>query len=88
MGYGNHSYPITDQEKTIVDCFDLPEYAGEFPGIIRAFAGHEWEEEKLIQYAQAVGNNASIKRMGFLTELFELPYLKFRVLQIQSNPNN
>lgn len=78
MGYGNHSYPITDREKTIIDCFDLPQYAGEFPGIIRAFVSNEWEEEKLIKYAQAVGNNAAIKRMGFLTELFELPYPKFR----------
>lgn len=78
MGYGNHSYPITDREKTIIDCFDLPQYAGEFPGIIRAFVSNEWEEEKLIKYAQSVGNNAAIKRMGFLTELFGLPYPKFR----------
>src|SRR5699024_1895889 len=48
MGYGNHSYPITDREKTIIDCFDLPQYAGEFPGLIRAFINHEWEEDKLI----------------------------------------
>lgn len=72
MGYGNHSYPITDQEKTIVDCFDLPEYAGEFPGIIRAFVNNDWNEGKLIDYAKAVDNKAAIKRMGFLAELFEL----------------
>lgn len=23
-GYGNHAYLVTDREKTIVDCFDLP----------------------------------------------------------------
>ncbi len=77
MGYGNHSYFITDREKTIVDCFDLPQYAGEFPGVIRAFVNNQWDEEKLIEYAQAVDNRAAIKRMGCLCELFDLPYAKF-----------
>lgn len=45
-GYGNHSYKITDREKTIIDCFDLPEYGGEFPGIIRAFVNNDWNEQK------------------------------------------
>ncbi len=76
MGYGNHSYLITDREKTIVDCFDLPEYGGEFPGIIRAFVTNEWNENQLIEYAEAVNNRAAIKRMGFLAELFELPLTK------------
>ena len=77
MGYGNHSYLITDREKTIIDCFDLPEYAGEFPGIIRAFINNDWDEEKLIDYAKAVNNNAAIKRIGYIAELFNLPMIKF-----------
>jgi predicted transcriptional regulator of viral defense system len=76
-GYGNHSYKITDREKTIVDCFDLPEYGGEFPGIIRAFAGNTWDEQKLIDYAGKVNNIAAIKRMGYCAELFELPLKEF-----------
>lgn len=76
-GYGNHSYRITDKEKTIVDCFDLPEYGGEFPGIIRAFATNSWVEQKLIDYAKIINNTAAIKRMGFCAELFELPIFKF-----------
>lgn len=76
-GYGNHSYKITDREKTIVDCFDLPEYGGEFPGIIRAFATQEWDEQKLISYAGKVNNFAAIKRMGFCVELLGLPLKKF-----------
>ncbi|MCO5249446.1 MAG: hypothetical protein M9887_10940 [Chitinophagales bacterium] len=76
-GYGNHSYFITNREKTIIDCFDLPQYAGEFPGIVRAFVNNGWEEKKLIEYAEVVGNKAAIKRMGYLCELFELPYLQF-----------
>lgn len=76
-GYGNHSYRITDREKTIVDCFDLPEYAGEFPGIIRAFAGNTWDEQKLINYAGKINNSAAIKRMGYLAELFDLELKDF-----------
>ena len=76
-GYGNHSYYITDREKTIIDCFDLPEYGGEFPGIIRAFVVNEWDEENLIQYATQVNNVAAIKRMGYLAELFDLPLKGF-----------
>jgi predicted transcriptional regulator of viral defense system len=76
-GYGNHTYRITDQEKTIIDCFDLPEYGGEFPGIIRAFAGNNWDEQKLIDYAIKVNNAAVIKRVGFCAELFALPVNRF-----------
>jgi len=76
-GYGNHSYKITDKEKTIMDCFDLPEYGGEFPGIIRAFATNNWDEQKLINYAGKVNNIAAIKRMGYCAELFGLPLEKF-----------
>jgi predicted transcriptional regulator of viral defense system len=76
-GHGNHSYKITDKEKTIIDCFDLPQYGGEFPGIIRAFVTNEWNEQKLIEYAAKVNNIAAIKRMGYLAELFELPLRNF-----------
>lgn len=72
-GYGNHSFLITDREKTIIDCFDLPQYAGEFPGVIKAFIKNDWNEDKLIEYAKAVNNKAAIKRMGFIAQNFNLP---------------
>jgi len=28
MGYGNEAFRITDLEKTLLDCFDLPQYSG------------------------------------------------------------
>jgi predicted transcriptional regulator of viral defense system len=76
-GNSNHTYRITDQEKTIIDCFDLPEYGGEFPAIIRAFATNNWDEQKLIDYAIKIDNAASIKRMGSCAELFALPVNRF-----------
>ena len=75
-GYGNHSYAITDVEKTIVDCFDLPQYSGGYAELIRAFSETKLSSGKMIQYCKAVNNIAATKRMGFLAELFDKPGMK------------
>lgn len=75
-GFGNHTYYITDIEKTIVDCFDLPQYSGGYAELIRAFANSRLSGEKMIEYCKAVNNIAATKRMGFLAELFERKGMK------------
>jgi len=75
-GYGNHSYAITDIEKTIVDCFDLSKYSGGYAELIRAFYQTKLSTEKMIRYCKAVNNIAATKRLGFLAELFEKPGMK------------
>lgn len=75
-GYGNHSFLITDVEKTIVDCFDLPQYSGGYAELIRAFATAKLSAEKMIEYCQAVNNQAATKRLGYLAELLEKKGLK------------
>ena len=70
-GFGKHQYRITDLEKTIVDCFDLPQYAGGYAELIRAVQDAELDGQKLITYCRAVGNIAATKRLAFLVELFE-----------------
>jgi len=75
-GYGNHSYAITDIEKTIVDCFDLPQHSGGYAELIRAFDSAKTTTEKVIEYCRAVNNVAAIKRMGFLAELLEKKGMK------------
>jgi len=70
-GYGNHSYYMTDVEKTIVDCFDLPQYSGGYAELIRAFSVAQLSGEKMIEYCRAINNIAATKRIGFLAELFE-----------------
>jgi len=75
-GFGNHSYYITDVEKTIVDCFDLPQYSGGYAELIRAFANAKLSGSKMIDYCRVVNNIAATKRMGFLAELFEKKGLK------------
>jgi predicted transcriptional regulator of viral defense system len=68
---------ITDRAKTVVDCLDHPEYCG---GIIEAAKGlHEglseehFTPEKLTEYAERMRNRTIFKRMGYLSELLELP---------------
>lgn len=75
-GYGNHSYYITDVEKTIVDCFDLPQYSGGYAELIHAFATAKLTGSKMIDYCKAINNIAATKRMGYLAELFEKKGLK------------
>ena len=75
-GYGNHSFCMTDVEKTLVDCFDLPKYSGGYAELIHAFAVSPLSGEKMINYCSAINNIAATKRMGFLAELFEKRGLK------------
>lgn len=71
QGYGNNQFRITDKEKTILDCFDLPEYSGGFEELVRAFVTTALNAEKMIAYCEAVNNISAIKRMGYLSELFK-----------------
>lgn len=75
-GFGNHVYRITDIEKTMVDCFDLPQYSGGYAELIRAFSTAKLSGSKLIEYCKAINNIAATKRMGFLAELFDKKGLK------------
>ncbi len=76
QGFGNHQYRITDREKTIVDCFDLPQYSGGLPELMQAVAEGGFEQEKFIAYCEAVSNIAATKRLAFLVELLGLEGMK------------
>jgi predicted transcriptional regulator of viral defense system len=90
-GYGNHSYAITDVEKTIVDYFDLPQYSGGYAELIRAFNSETFSAEKMIEYSKAVNNLAAIKRMGYLAELLDKkdlkPFIRFAKNQLTQTYN-
>ena len=76
LGYGNNSYPITDIEKTIIDCFDLLRYSGGFDLLVSAFAQAKLSGKKMIEYAEAINNISVIKRIGFIAELFNKKGMK------------
>lgn len=75
-GNGSTSYPITNIEKTIADCFDLPQYSGGYAELIRALNSAELNSYKMIQYCRSIDNKAVTKRIGFLAELFEKKSLR------------
>jgi predicted transcriptional regulator of viral defense system len=72
MGYGNEAFKITDIEKTLLDCFDLPQYAGGYEELIRAFYEAKYSSIRLLSYGRQIGNLSVLKRMAFLSELFEM----------------
>ena len=65
---------ISDKEKTIVDCLDKPKYCGGIGEITKSifFAREEIDLEKLTGYAIKMGNNAVIKRLGFIIDFLGL----------------
>lgn len=79
MGYGNEQFKVTDVEKTLLDCFDLPQYAGGYEELIRAFYVAKINGGKLLKYAVQMNNLSVIKRVSYLSALFEIESLgKFR----------
>jgi predicted transcriptional regulator of viral defense system len=75
-GYGDQRFTLSDVESTIVDCFDQPRYAGDWPDLLRAFNIASMRSNKLISYSQSYANAAIIKRMGYLAELCHKKELK------------
>lgn len=71
QGHGNNRFRLTNIEKTITDCFDLPQYSGGYAELIRAFNQAEMKSELLIEYSQQIKNISATKRMGFLAELLQ-----------------
>jgi predicted transcriptional regulator of viral defense system len=70
-GFGSGKYPITNVEKTVIDCFDLPQYSGGYAELIRSLSQANLNADKMIIYCKAVNNIAVTKRIGFLSELLE-----------------
>lgn len=68
-GFGNNTFKITTIEKTIVDCFDLPDYNGGYIELILALTKAKLNNKKLIEAAKAVDNIGVIKRLGYLIEV-------------------
>lgn len=72
-GYGNHQYKMTDVEKTIIDCFDLPQYAGWYQETIKGLNNAKPYQSKMIKYCKRMKNISLIKRLGFLIDFLEKP---------------
>jgi len=87
MGYGNHQFKITDVEKTIVDCFDLPQYGGGYNEIVKAFSRADLRPQKMVKYCKVINNIAVVKRLGYLCELLKKPKMDYFLRYAQSVRN-
>jgi len=87
QGYGNHQFRMTQVEKTIVDCFHLPQYSGGYPELLYALNKAKLSSTKLTEAAKAVDNIAVIKRLGFLIELLKLKNMATFINFAQSKVN-
>jgi len=84
-GYGDNAYPLTNAEATLVDCFDQPRYAGDWPDLIRAFYRAKLNSSLLIAFTTAYNNSSATRRIGYLAELFEKKELKSFIRFAQKN---
>ncbi len=75
-GSGNHRYRMSNIEKTIVDCFDLPQYSGGYAELLRAFNSSKLDAKKMVKYCKAIDNIAVTKRMAFLSDLLQKENMK------------
>lgn len=66
---------MADPEKTVVDSLDRPAYAGDIPEIAamlwRGRGRLDWE--RLADYALRFRSQALVQRLGYLTDLLDLP---------------
>ena len=90
-GYGNLPYPITDVEKTIIDCFDLPQHSVGCAELIRAVSQAQMQASKLIEHCQAVNKISITKRIGYLVEFLQItvmdPFIDFAKKQVKNRYN-
>ena len=72
MGFGSEGFPVTDKEKTLLDCFCLPEYSGGYAELLHAFHSAHPDADKLLEYGKKIGNLSVLKRMAYLSELWDM----------------
>ncbi len=68
------SVKVSDIERTVIDGLHLPAYCG---GVTEVAKGlwmrkNDVKPERLIEYAQRMGNGAVVRRVGYLLELYKL----------------
>ncbi len=87
LGYGNNQFQITDVEKTVIDCFDLPQYGGGYNEIIKAFFKANLSAKKMVKYCKAIDNITVTKRLAYLCELLEKPKMDYFIKYAQAIRN-
>ena len=66
--------PVTDPERTFLDCLHLPRHAGGITEVAAALV-RAWptvDQDRLISHADRLGNASVSRRLGALTEALDL----------------
>ena len=71
--YG-YPVPMSDREKTVLDCIAYPERAGGLSeaSAILAKAARSWQWDKAVAYLERLGNIALIQKVGYLCDTAHL----------------
>lgn len=64
------SFRVTDTEKTILDCLDLPKYVSSYHELLQKLPDLPFNEEKLLEYGLRMNNLSILKRIAFLFERY------------------
>jgi len=74
IAVGSDSVNISDKEKTLADALDHPEYCGGITEVTKCLwnARDSVSLEKVVSYAEKMGNMTVIKRLGYLSEVLTL----------------
>jgi predicted transcriptional regulator of viral defense system len=87
-GYGSEQFRLTDVEKTLLDCFDLPQHSGGYEELIRAFYEAKPKGSKLLKYGVQMNNLSVLKRIAYLSELFEMDQLNNFRMEVLKKVND
>jgi predicted transcriptional regulator of viral defense system len=68
---GNTKFFISDKEKTVIDCLFMPQYGGGLTEVVKAFR-EQLTYDKLYDYALKMDDLATIKRLGYLLDIFKI----------------
>jgi len=68
---GDKKFRVSDPEKTVVDTMDLPQHSGGVPEAAKSL-NHDLDWDKLIEYADRLGNRTVHKRIGYILQLLEI----------------
>jgi len=71
---GSAKVPVSDPERTFLDCLHLPRHAGGITEVAAALV-RAWptlDQDRLIAHTDRLGNTSVIRRLGALTQALEL----------------
>jgi len=60
------SFRVTDTEKTLLDCLDLPKHVRSYAKLLQKIGEVPFDQEKMIEYGKRMRNLSILKRMAFM----------------------